>query len=122
MNGLLFIDDEEGVRRSIVRALKKEPYKTYTAGNGEEGIKFIEENIDNISTVISDYKMPGLNGIDLLHRIKGKYPEMPVVLITGFSTDSVVDDIDQADGFLKKPFNIDSIITLLDQLSTVCTS
>ncbi len=38
MNGLLFIDDEEGVRRSVVRALKKEPYNIYTADNGKGGI------------------------------------------------------------------------------------
>ncbi|MBE9594891.1 MAG: DNA-binding response regulator, partial [Proteobacteria bacterium] len=42
MNGLLFIDDEEGVRRSVVRALKKEPYKIYTEDNGERGIEFIK--------------------------------------------------------------------------------
>ncbi len=41
MSGLLFIDDEEGVRRSILRALKNEPYKTYAAENGEKGIEYI---------------------------------------------------------------------------------
>ena len=64
MNGLLFIDDEEGVRRSVVRALKRETYPTYAVENGEEGIAFLKNNISSIATVISDYKMPGLNGLE----------------------------------------------------------
>jgi len=66
MNKLLFIDDEEGIRRSVVRALKNEPYKTYTAENGEAGISFVKDNIFDIATVVSDYKMPGLNGLETL--------------------------------------------------------
>ncbi|RZB34860.1 MAG: hypothetical protein SRB1_00628 [Desulfobacteraceae bacterium Eth-SRB1] len=86
MNGLLFIDDEEGVRRSIARALKKEPYKTYTVRNGEEGIRFIEEHIDNISIVISDYKMPGLNGLETLSSIGVINPEIIRIILTGYAT------------------------------------
>ena len=107
MNGLLFIDDEEGVRRSIVRALKKEPYKTYTAGNGEEGIKFIEENIDNISTVISDYKMPGLNGLETLSNIGTINPEITRIILTGYATmeAAILATNEGIDGFLTKPFD-----------------
>ena len=63
MNGLLFIDDEEGVRRSVIRALKKEPYQLYTSENGEEGIEFVKNNPALVTTVISDYRMQGLNGL-----------------------------------------------------------
>ena len=52
MNGLLFIDDEEGVRRSMARALKREPYKTYTAKTGQEEIVFIKEHLSLIEIVI----------------------------------------------------------------------
>ncbi|MEA3279434.1 MAG: adenylate/guanylate cyclase domain-containing protein [Thermodesulfobacteriota bacterium] len=107
MNGLLFIDDEEGVRRSIVRALKKEPYKTYTAGDGEEGIKFIEENIYNISTVISDYKMPGLNGLETLSNIGVINPEITRIILTGYATmeAAILATNEGIDGFLTKPFD-----------------
>jgi CheY-like chemotaxis protein len=60
MRKLLFIDDEEGIRRAVVRALKSEPYRTYTAENGEAGISFVKDNILDMETVISDYKMPVL--------------------------------------------------------------
>ena len=48
MTGILFIDDEEGVRRSLVRALKREPYTVYTAEDGETGIGLFEENLSKI--------------------------------------------------------------------------
>ena len=107
MNGLLFIDDEEGVRRSVVRALKKEPYKTFTAGNGEEGIKYVEDNIYNISTVISDYKMPGLNGLETLSNIGAINPEITRIILTGYATmEAAILATNQGiDGFLTKPFD-----------------
>ncbi len=107
MNGLLFIDDEEGVRRSMVRALKKEPYKTYIAGNGEEGIRFVQENIYNISTVISDYKMPGLNGIETLSNIGAINPEITRIILTGYATmeAAILATNEGIDGFLTKPFD-----------------
>ena len=74
MDKLLFIDDEEGIRRSVVRALKNEPYETYTAENGDLGIAFVKKNLYEIATVISDYKMPGLNGLETLSEIGSMNP------------------------------------------------
>lgn len=107
MNGLLFIDDEEGVRRSVMRALRREPYQTYTAKNGEEGIKFIRENISDISTVVSDYKMPGLDGLETLIRIGSLNPEITRIILTGYATmEAAIMAINKGiDGFLTKPFD-----------------
>ena len=107
MNGLLFIDDEEGIRRSVVRALKKEPYNIYTAENGERGIEFIKENIFDVATVISDYKMPGLNGLETLARIASINPEIMSIILTGYATmEAAIMATNQGiDGFLTKPFD-----------------
>ena len=107
MNGLLFIDDEEGVRRSVVRALKKEPYKIYTEDNGERGIEFIKKNIFDIATVISDYKMPGLNGLETLTSIASINPEITRIILTGYATmeAAIMATNDGIDGFLTKPFD-----------------
>ncbi|MGD9975368.1 MAG: response regulator, partial [Desulfatirhabdiaceae bacterium] len=69
MNGLLLIDDDEGVRRSVLRALKRETYPVFAAETGEYGIRFIQEHLQDVSAVICDFKMPGLNGIETLIRI-----------------------------------------------------
>ena len=107
MNGLLFIDDEEGVRRSILRALKKEPYETFAAENGEKGIEFIKQNISEIVTVISDYKMPGLDGLETLSIIGSINPEITRIILTGYATmeAAIMATNEGIDGFLTKPFD-----------------
>ena len=84
MNKLLFIDDEEGIRRSVVRALKREPYETHTVENGESGIIFVKKNSCEIATVISDYKMPGLDGLETLGVIGSINPEITRIILTGY--------------------------------------
>ena len=86
MNKLLFIDDEEGIRRSLVRALKREPYETITAENGQAGIAFVERNKTEIGTVISDYKMPGMDGLETLGLVGSINPEITRIILTGYAT------------------------------------
>ncbi len=107
MTGLLFIDDEEGVRRSITRALKREPYTVYTAENGETGIRTVQRHRSEITIVISDYKMPGLDGLETLARIVSINPEVTRILLTGYATmESAIRATNEGlDGFLTKPFD-----------------
>jgi adenylate cyclase len=107
MNKLVLIDDEEGVRRSVARALKRESYQTYTAANGEAGIAFIKKNRDQIATVISDYKMPGLNGLETLAAIGSINPEITRIILTGYATmEAAIQATNEGiDGFLTKPFD-----------------
>ena len=107
MNGLLFIDDEEGVRRSLLRALKREIYPTYAVETGKEGIEFLKNNISSIATVISDYKMPGLNGLETLTAIGSINPEITRIILTGYATmEAAIHATNEGiDGFLTKPFD-----------------
>lgn len=107
MTGLLFIDDEEGVRRSITRALKREPYTIYTAENGEIGIRLIQQHLSEITIVISDFKMPGPDGLETLARIASINPEIVRILLTGYATmESAIQATNEGlDGFLTKPFD-----------------
>jgi adenylate cyclase len=107
MTGLLFIDDEEGVRRSITRALKREPYTIYTAENGEAGIKLVRQHLSTITIAISDYKMPGLDGLETLSRLVTINPEIVRILLTGYATmEAAIQATNEGvDGFLTKPFD-----------------
>jgi adenylate cyclase len=107
MNKLLFIDDEEGIRRSLVRALKREPYETFTAENGLAGIAFVERNKNEIGTVISDYKMPGMDGLETLSRVGSINPEITRIILTGYATmEAAIQSTNEGiDGFLTKPFD-----------------
>ena len=107
MQALLFIDDEEGVRRSIKRALKREPYETHTVASGAAGIDFVRTHTRRIATVVSDYKMPGLDGLETLGRIGTINPEITRIILTGYATMEAAIDATNAgiDGFLTKPFD-----------------
>jgi adenylate cyclase len=105
--GILFIDDEEGVRRSVQRALKREPYNIYTAVDGQRGIDFVRDHVENIATVVSDFKMPGLDGLETLKIIGGINPEITRIILTGYATmEAAIDATNSGiDGFLTKPFD-----------------
>lgn len=107
MNGLLLIDDDEGVRRSITRALKREPYAIHVMENGERAIDYLQEHAAHVSVVICDYKMPGMNGIETLQIIGRLYPEITRIVLTGYATmNMAIDAVNHAvDGFLMKPFD-----------------
>ncbi|MFO7965807.1 MAG: adenylate/guanylate cyclase domain-containing protein [Desulfobacterales bacterium] len=107
MQGILIIDDDEGIRRSILRALKREPYEKFSAKNGEEGVSMIKQYISKISTVISDFKMPGIDGLETLLRIGEINPSVTRIILTGYATlDAAVAAANQGiDGFLTKPFD-----------------
>lgn len=107
MNGLLFIDDEEGVRRSMARALKREEYHILLAKNGDEGLALFEKHMPSIDMVISDYKMPGRDGMDTLCQIGKMNPEITRILLTGYATlDAAIQATNEGiDGFLTKPFD-----------------
>ncbi len=107
MNALLFIDDEEGMRRSVVRALQRELYPIFTADNGEAGIQFVQDHIANISTVISDFKMPGMDGLETLATIGKLNPDITRIILTGYATvETAIQATNEGiDGFLTKPFD-----------------
>ncbi len=107
MDGLLFIDDEEGIRRSVARALKRAPFAIYLAKTGKEGVSILRENPQTIATVISDYKMPGLNGLETLTAIGQINPEVIRIILTGYATMDVAIQATNGgiDGFLTKPFD-----------------
>lgn len=106
MIGLLVVDDEEGVRRSLKRALERDGYEISLAKEGSEAIAIVRENRERIETVISDYKMPGIDGLETLIEIGRINPEITRIMLTGYATmESAIESVNAGiDGFLTKPF------------------
>jgi adenylate cyclase len=106
MIDLIVVDDEEGVRRSLRKVLEKDGYNVLLAENGEQAINIVGNNGRAIETVISDYKMPGLNGLETLTAIGRLNPEITRIMLTGYATmESAIDAVNVGiDGFLTKPF------------------
>lgn len=105
MSGVLIVDDEEGVRRSLKKALGSEAYDLFSACNGREALDVVREN--PIDIVICDFKMPGMNGLETLVEIGRSEPEATRIILTGYATlENAVDSLNSGiDGFLTKPFD-----------------
>lgn len=80
---IYIVDDEKGVLSSLNRLLRKEGYTIETFESGEDAIARIELQPPDL--VISDYKMPGMDGLALLNRIEGTYPSIVKIMMSGFA-------------------------------------
>jgi two-component system OmpR family response regulator len=78
---VLFVDDDATLLRSVARAMRYQGYEVTTAHSGEEAIKQMESR--RFDVVASDISMPGMNGIQLLRRLREKDLLVPFILITG---------------------------------------
>lgn len=112
-NQILIVDDNPHMCSLLADTLEVFAYKGIAAKDGEEALHRLRE--DSFDMVITDLRMPRMGGMDLLRTIKDSFPDLPVVVITGFGTDSSKSDAlsSQADDFLSKPFKVDEIQKLL---------
>jgi DNA-binding NtrC family response regulator len=100
---ILVVDDQVSMRETLTDMLEIFGYDSSSAGNGEEALQLLENG--KFDLVIADLNMPRMDGMVLLERIKAKWPELPVVIITGYRTVHTEKKILQkgADGFIPKP-------------------
>ncbi|HVZ85877.1 MAG TPA: sigma-54 dependent transcriptional regulator [Polyangia bacterium] len=107
---VLVADDELNMRRVLEAILRREGYDVVTAANGLEALGGMETK-GGVQTVITDLKMPGLDGMGLLKRLSSDYPDVPVVMITAHgSVESAVEAVKLgAFDYLEKPFEQEQI-------------
>ncbi|MBI5892168.1 MAG: response regulator [Deltaproteobacteria bacterium] len=79
---ILVVDDEEGIRLLYKEELEEEGLDVHIAASGEEALKKLEK--DKYSLIVLDIKMPGIDGIEVLRRIKEKWKSLPVILCTAY--------------------------------------
>jgi DNA-binding NtrC family response regulator len=108
---ILVVDDEDIVRTSCSRTLSPEGYEVRLAKNGVEGLKMASE--ERFDLVLTDLKMPDMDGIEVLRIIKEKWPETSVIIVTGYQTvDTAVKAIKLgAYDYIEKPFTPDALIS-----------
>lgn len=113
-NHILIVDDEPLTRQSLYEILKIDGYRVTTAKDGQEALGLIEKLLPKI--VISDMKMPGIDGLQLVKEIKTKGLEIPVILITGYgSIEAAVEAMKEgAFDYITKPI-VDNEIRLVIQ-------
>jgi two-component system response regulator PilR (NtrC family) len=106
---ILVVDDEQSLRDVLSIMLKRAGYAVTSAMDGEEAIEFLNKEIFDL--VITDLRMPKLDGMEVLKAVKSASPETVVLIITAFATaDSAVEAMKQgAYDYLTKPFQVDEV-------------
>ncbi len=116
---ILFVDDEKSVLRSLRRAFIKSGHKLYFADSGELGLKILAAGKGKIDMVLSDMRMPGMDGYTFLKEVKEKYPQVVRLILSGFVEETYVYKalIDgSAKTYLAKPWSTRELIELVDNL------
>jgi CheY-like chemotaxis protein len=107
---ILVIDDDDIVRRSLLRVLKGERYTGLQARDGEAGLALIKEG-GTIDLVLLDLTLPGMTGIETCRELRRLKPKLPVVLMSGLDEDAAARLAElQATGFLTKPLTAESVL------------
>lgn len=116
---LLIIDDEPLIRMSLQEGLKSETLEVKTAKTGKEGIEFL--NTESFDFVITDIKLPDINGMGILKYIKENLPETTVIIITAYGTaETAVEAMKMgAFDYITKPFSIDEIKIILTRAEKI---
>ena len=112
---LLVADDDPGLRESLERTLTREGYRVVLASDGRAALERVQAG--GVDLIVTDLKMPGLNGLELLRAAKAIMPDVDVILLTAFGTveEAVKAMKDGAYDFLTKPFRREQLIKLIDK-------
>ncbi len=106
---VLVVDDEEGIRLGSKRIIDRMGCRTLTADRGEAGLEILEK--EDVGIILLDLKMPGMDGMEVLHIVSEKYPQIMVIIITGFATiETAIEAMKKgAYDFIPKPFEPDQL-------------
>ncbi len=114
---ILIVEDDESLAASLAKVLESEGYRVTVAHTGDEGCRRIEEDGDSISLVLTDLRLPGASGLDLVGYAKEKHPHLPVILVTAFGTaDTAIEATKRgAFDYILKPFEMPEILDLVER-------
>jgi PAS domain S-box-containing protein len=108
---ILVVDDEEIVRQTSMLMLEHFGFNVMMAADGQEALAALELRRNSIDLVLLDLSMPGLSGQEVLNSLKQRFPDLPVVLFTGYAT--TADQFPGASGVAQKPFKAGDLTQLI---------
>jgi len=114
---LLIIDDNKEILSALKDFFTRKSYEVFSAADGLEGLKLLETEQHGFDLVITDLVMPNISGVALISIIKKKYPDTPVIAITGWGEhpEALATEA-QADKVLEKPFELSELDKLIKDL------
>ncbi len=118
---VLFVDDEEEIVKMRIRMLEYLGYKVLAATSGEAALTLLRDNHDKVDLVITDLTMPKMTGIQLAAKIMKDYPELPVILCSGYSETVIHEEAEQAGikKFMAKPLEMRALANIIREVLTI---
>ncbi|ANU20216.1 two-component system response regulator [Planococcus plakortidis] len=106
MKKILIVDDQQGIRLLLKEVFERDGYETWIAGSGKEALELTESRCPDI--VLMDMKMPGMDGIELLKRLKSRNHECKVIMMTAYGEMGVIEESMNwgVMGYFTKPFDV----------------
>ncbi len=111
----MIVDDDESIRKVLKAILEEKGYRVDTADSGKKAIEKTEKAFYNLALI--DIRLPDIEGVKLLSKIKETTPKMRKVIITGYpSLQNAVEAVNKgADAYIIKPLNIDEVLALIEE-------
>lgn len=115
---VLLVDDEPAACGELSIFLSRNRYQAFAAGSGEDALELLRASAPHI--LITDYRMPGMNGIELMHAARALIPKLPVILVSGQAdVRTVVRALkEDAADFLQKPIDLDRLLLAMKEALT----
>lgn len=116
---ILIVDDQYGIRILLNEVFQKAGYQTFQAANGVQALAILDEEGPDI--VLLDMKIPGMDGIEILKRMKAKVPDIKVIIMTAYGELDMIQEAKDlgATTHFAKPFDIDEIRDAVDNMLAV---
>ena len=110
---VLLVDDEEEFVKSLAERLEMRDLNSDLAFDGEQALELVSNEVPDV--IVLDLRMPGIDGMEVLRRVKKNYPQVQVVILTGHGSDK--DEVKARElgafAYLQKPVNLDTLVETL---------
>jgi len=112
---ILIVDDDENIRKVLLAILEDKGYTVESAGTAGEAVEKSKRKFYNLALI--DIRLPDMEGIELLTKIRDTTPKMRKIIITGYPTlQNAVDAVNKgADAYIVKPFDVENVLNAIDQ-------
>ena len=116
---VLVIDDERDICELVRLSLESLGFEVLTGFSGEAGLQVVQDRGNDIQLILLDLAMPGLNGVDVLAKIRKDHPNLPVIIMSGYVADKSEVSALGANDVLQKPFLLSDVENRVKQVLEV---
>ncbi|MBS3809744.1 MAG: response regulator [Desulfobacterales bacterium] len=108
---ILLVDDEQEFVNTLSERIQMREIGANVALNGEEALEFVDNEVPDV--MVLDLRMPGIDGIEVLRRVKKQYPDVQVIILTGHGSEKDEEEARRLGAFdyLQKPVEVDTLVT-----------